>query len=414
MLRATSLFLFLVCSGTASAADWPQWLGVNRDGTSPDKVSPWKTAPKALWRVPVGAGFATPVIADGRVFIHARVEGKEAEEVLALDERTGKQLWRSAYPRAPYFSLINTGPQATPAVVLGRVYTFGITGLLSGFDTVTGKQLWQVDVYKQFGVHAPRFGACCSPLVVGNRVLVSVGGTGSAVAAFDTETGAVAWKALDDPISTASPILFTNRTKAAQAALEVVFVNGQGLVALNPFDGAVSWEFALADQPLVAAPSPVAAGDVLLTSSTATGGVGVKLTAEAERLTAARAWVNADLTGYFATPVVADKDFFYMVTTVTMPQPVTNLRCVNVHTGKEQWNRPKVGFFHAGLVRTGNNKLLMLSDAGKLTLLEHDPKGYRELATAPVCGPTFVSPALANGRFYVRDNKELICLQLGE
>ena len=407
-----SLLLLLAFSVPARAADWPQWLGLNRDGASPESVSPWKTPPKARWRVPVGAGFSSPVIADGRVFVHARVADKEAEEVLALDEATGKELWRQIYSRAPYFSIINSGPQATPAVVLGRVYTFGITGLLSCFDAATGKQLWQVDVYHQLGTKTPRFGVCCSPLVVGNRVLVSAGGTGSAVVALDTENGAIVWKALDDPISTGSPVLFTNKAKADRAALEAVFVNGQGLVALNPFDGAVSWEFAVADQPLIAAPSPIVAGSILLTSSTATGGVGVKLAVEPDRLTATRAWVNPDLTGYFATPVVADKDYFYMVTTVTMPQPVTNLRCVNVHTGKEQWSQPKVGFFHAGLLRTGNNRLLMLSDAGKLTLLEHDPKGYRQLAQAPVCGATFVSPALANGRLYVRDSKELIALQL--
>jgi outer membrane protein assembly factor BamB len=414
MLWFRTLVMLLACSASAWAADWPQWLGLNRDGISPEKVAAWKTPPKALWRVPVGDGFAVPVIADGRVFVHARVSGKDAEEVLALDAQTGKELWRRAYPRAPYFSLIGTGPRATPAVVLGRVYTFGITGLLSCFEAASGKQLWHVDVYKEVRVDQPRFGACCSPLVVGNRVLVSAGGTGSAVIALDTDSGTVAWKALDGPISTASPVLFTNKAKPGRAALEAIFVNGQGLVALNPFDGAVAWDFALADQPVGTAPSPVVAGDLLLTSSAATGGVGVKLTVEADQLTAARAWANPDLTGYFTTPVVADKDFFYMVTTVTMPQPATTLRCVDLHTGKEQWNRPKVGFFHAGLLRTGNNKLLMLSDAGNLTLLEHDPKGYRELARAAVCGATFVSPALANGRLYIRDNKEVICLQLAD
>jgi hypothetical protein len=88
------------------------------------------------------------------------------------------------------------------------------------------------------------------------------------------------------------------------------------------------------------------------------------------------------------------------------------LRCVEVRTGKEKWNQPKVGFFHAGLLRTGNNKLLMLDDTGRLKLLEHDPKGYHELASASVCGPTFVMPALANGRLYVRDSKTVICLSL--
>ncbi len=409
-----SWFVVLVCSGLSWGADWPQWLGLNRDGTTPEKVLPWQEPPKVLWRVPVGDGFAVPVIAEGRVFVHARVPEKEAEEVLALDAQTGKQLWRQAYPRAPYSSLIGTGPRATPSVVLGRVYTYGITGLLSCYEAASGKPLWQVDVYQKLQVNQPRFGICCSPLVVGNRVLISVGGAGSAVAAFDTETGDVAWKALDGPISVASPILFTNKAKQGKASLEAVFVNGQGLVALNPFDGTLSWEFALSDQPLGTAPSPIVAGDLLLTSSTNTGGVGVKLAIEDGRMSASRAWKNADLTGYFATPVVADQEHFYMVTTATLPQPTATLRCITVYSGKELWNQPKVGFFHAGLLRTGNNKLLLLDDSGKLRLLEHDPKGYRELAQASVCGSTFVTPALANGRLYVRDNKAVSCLQLAD
>src|SRR5262249_10699078 len=202
--RPALLLLLLVCP-LASAGDWPQWLGPNRDGASAEKVEPWKETPKVLWRVPVGVGYSVPVIAGGPVFVHARVAGKEEEEVLALDAKTGKELWRVSYKRAPFTSFLNTGPQGTPCVVQGRVYTFGITGTLSCFEADSGKLRWQVDAVKKLGARVPRFGTTCSPLVVGNRVLVAVGGKGSAVAAFDTDKGELAWKALDGPISPASP-----------------------------------------------------------------------------------------------------------------------------------------------------------------------------------------------------------------
>ncbi|MBL8798297.1 MAG: PQQ-binding-like beta-propeller repeat protein [Planctomycetia bacterium] len=407
-----SLLLLCVASTSVWAGDWPQWLGLNRDGASAEKVAPWKESPPIAWRQTVGEGFSVPIVAGGKVFIHARVAGKNEEEVVAFDAKTGKVLWRTGYGRAPYFSIINTGPQATPCVLKGRLYTYGITGVLTCLETENGKQLWQTDVFKKLNATLPKFGATSSPLVVGNRVLVAVGGKASAVAAFDTDSGEVAWQALEGPISTASPIVYLNRSKKGAAAVEAVFVNARSLVALNPFDGEVAWEHALSDMPLGTSPSPVVAGDLLLASSTKGGGVAVQLTHADDKTSTAEAWKNADLVGYFSTPVVCGKDHIYMVTTQVLPQPMATLRCVEVKTGKEAWKQPKVGFFHAGLVRTGDDKLLLLDDAGNLRLLEHDPNGYRELCKAQVCGSTFVTPALANGRLYVRDNKEVVCVEL--
>lgn len=408
------LLLMLLAVSFAHADDWPQWLGPKRDGASAEKVAPWTEAPKVLWRQPAGEGFSVPVVAAGRVFIHARVAGKNEEEVLALDAKTGKELWRTSYARAPYFSIINTGPQATPCVVKGRVYAYGITGALTCLDAATGKQLWQNELFKQLKVDVPRFGATSSPLVVGNRVLVAVGGKGNAVVAVDADTGDVSWKALDAPISTASPIVYLNRAKKGEAVLDAVFVNGRSLVGLNPFDGGVSWEHVLAEKPFVTSPSPVVAGDLLLASSAEGGGVAVSLTHANEQTTTAEAWKNPELTGYFSTPLVCGKDHIYMVTTRVLPQPTATLRCVDVKTGRELWNAPKVGFFHAGLLRTGDDQLLLLTDAGELRLLAHDPAGYKALATAKVCGSTFVSPVLANGCLYLRDNKEVVCVQLAD
>jgi outer membrane protein assembly factor BamB len=410
--RCLVLLSLLLTVPAARAADWPQWLGPRRDGTTAEKVAAWKEPPAKLWSQPAGEGYSVPVAAAGRVFVHARVAGKEMEELAAFDARTGKELWRSAYTRAPYFSLINTGPQATPCVVQGKVFTYGITGVLTCFDAATGKQLWQQDVFKKLDVKLPRFGVTCSPLVVGDRVLVSVGGKGNAVVAFDTDKGEVAWKALDGPVSTASPIVFLNRAKKG-GSLEAVFVNGRSLVALNPFDGAISWEYPLTDQPLGTTPSPVAAGDVLLVSSNKTGGFGVRLAVEGETLKPSSAWKNGDLTGYFATPVAVGKEHAYMLTTALLPQPASTLRCIDVKTGKELWSEPKVGTFQAGIIRTGDNKLLVLDDSGLLRLVEHDPKGYRELARLKACAGTMVNPSFSSGLLFVRDGKAVACWELG-
>jgi outer membrane protein assembly factor BamB len=243
-------------------------------------------------------------------------------------------------------------------------------------------------------------------------VLVTVGGKGVGVAAFNADTGEVVWKALGGRMSTASPILFTNRARKGRAAREVVFVTPTGLVGITPFDGEVSWEYTLSDQPFGTAPSPVRAGDLLLTSSDRTGSVGVQLAFNDGKLSATKSWGNPDLSGYFSTPVVAG-EHFYMITTQTLPQPVASLRCVELKTGKEMWKKEKVGFFHAGLLRTGNDRLLLLDDAGNLRLLAHDAKKYHELAEAKsICGATFANPALANGSLYMRDRSAVLCVPL--
>src|SRR5271157_1981597 len=123
--------VLLLYAAFAGAADWPQWLGPTRDGVSTEKVAPWKDAPKVLWRQTVGEGHSSPVVANGKVFLHARVKGKEAEEVIAFDVKDGKELWRTGYERAAFKNVFGNGPRGTPAVVDGKVYTFGVTGVLS-------------------------------------------------------------------------------------------------------------------------------------------------------------------------------------------------------------------------------------------------------------------------------------------
>ena len=167
-------------------------------------------------------------------------------------------------------------------------------------------------------------------------------------------------------------------------------------------------------KPLGTTPSPIVAGDLLMVSSAKAGGVAVQLNPAEDKTMATAAWKNPDLAGYFSTPVLCGKEHIYQVTTQTLPQPMATLRCIEAKSGKELWNQPKVGFFHAGLLRTGDDKLLLLDDSGLLRLLEHDPKGFHELAKAKVCGASFVTPALANGRLYARDGKEVVCVQLAK
>jgi outer membrane protein assembly factor BamB len=402
--------LVLVLTATlASAGDWPQWLGPNRDGSSPEKVAPWKEAPKVLWHVPVGEGHSSPVVAGGKLFLHTRVKDKDEEQVTAFDAKSGKESWSVTYARGKFSSPFGVGPRATPAVGDGKLYALGVTGILSCLDTADGKERWRLDTLKVFKAANLFFGVSCSPLVEEDKVLVNVGGKGASVVAFKKDGGEVAWKALDDKASYSSPVAF-GKGKERQ----VVFLTGQNVVSLNPADGQKFWEFPLVDKLFESSTTPVRAGDVLVASSITYGSVGLKLGTEKEVPTAKEEWKKPELTCYFSTPVVVG-EHLYMVTgsnPTAFKKTEATLRCVEAATGKELWKRDKIGKYHAALLRTGDNKLLLLDDAGGLALIDPDPKEYRELARSKICGETWAHPALSDGRLYVRDEKELICLQM--
>jgi outer membrane protein assembly factor BamB len=407
-----SLLACIVTAAPAAAEDWPQWLGPRRDNSSTEKVAPWKEAPKVLWRKPAGEGNSSPVVTGGRVFIHAKVKDQDREEVVAFDAKSGEELWRKAYPRAAFKSLYGSGPRATPAVVDGKLYTFGITGVLTCFEADGGKQLWQVDTLKEFKVEKNLiFGMACSPLVDGPRVLVNVGGKGASVVAFDRAKGETVWKSMDDRASYSSPIIF-----GEGAGRQAIFLTGANLASLNPADGSVFWRFPLQDKLLESSTTPIRAGDYLLASSITYGSVGLRLEMKDGKPAVKKEWKNDALTSYFSTPVAAGKGLVYLITgsnPLAFRKAEADLHCIEAATGKDLWKKAKIGKYHASLMRTGDGRLLLLTDGGDLALLDPDPTGYKELARSKVSGPdTWAHPALSDGRLYIRDMAELICLQM--
>jgi outer membrane protein assembly factor BamB len=407
-LRTT---LILLVSAVPAAADWPQWLGPHRDGSTSEKVAPWKGDLKVLWRHPVGEGHSSPVVAGGRVYLHTKVKGQEEEALTAYDAKTGEQLWQTSYPRAAYKGLFGNGPRATPAVIKGQVFTFGITGVLTCFDAAKGKQLWQVDTLKKFHARNLFFGASCSPLVAGGLVLVNVGGEKASVVAFETGSGKAAWHNLDDKASYSSPVVV-----GTEKDRQVIFFTAKGLVSLAPAGGALFWRFPLVDRLSESSATPVVTGDLLLASSITSGAYGLRLEHKAGQPTATKVWHKSALTCYFSTPVAVGKDHVYLVTGTPPPalSIESTLHCIEAATGKELWKKAGVGRYHASLLRTGDNKLLMLEEKGQLVLLDPDPGQYRELCRSPVCRETWAHPALSDGRLYVRDRAELICVQLSK
>ena len=397
----------LMIAGSATAADWPQWLGPNRDGSSTETVAPWKGDLKPTWAKAVGEGNSSPVVAGGLVFLHTKVKDKDVEMLQAFDAKTGDVKWEKTYDKAKFKPLFGEGPRSTPCVDGEYLYSIGNTGVLCCWKTADGTLVWKKDTLAEFKENNLFFGISASPIVVDGNVIVMVGKGKTGIAAFDKKTGNLAWKAGSDPASYASPIVFGEGGKR-----QIVFLTGTNVLSVSP-KGEVLWKFPFVDALSESSTTPLKVGDLIIASSIKNGAVGLKLSEIDGKPGVSQSWKNPELTCYFSTPVPVGKEHLYMLTGVASLSGATiTLRCVESATGKEIWKQPKIGKFHAALLKLGNGNVLMHTDGGDLMLLSPNVKEYKELAKAKICGETWAHPALANGYLYVRDGKDLICVKL--
>ena len=405
MARLLALAALLIGAATSPAADWPQFLGPNRDSVSTGTVAPWTEAPKALWKAPLGESHSSPVVANGVVYAFYKPKGKDADALAAFDAKTGEKKWEQSYDRAKFTPPFGAGPRGTPSVDAGKVYTVGSTGILACWDAKTGDVVWKVDTLKDFKAKNLFFGISTSPTVVGDLVVVMVGAKGAGIVAFEKLTGKVAWQATDDPASYATPL-----TTGKGEKQQLVFLTGSHLRSLSP-TGKELWAVPFKDRLNESSTTPVQVGEMIVASSVTAGSLAVVPGSDSEPK---QVWKDDKLTCYFSTPVVSGDDLYMINGAASLTNASIALRCVEAKTGKVRWTKEKVGKYHAAIVKLADGNLLMLDDAGNLILIKPDPKAYTELARSKVCGATWAHPALSDGRLFVRDDNELIALAVGK
>jgi len=396
-----TLVAALLLTAPAVAADWPCFLGPTGDNHTPEKVAPWKGKLTEVWKKPVGEAHSSPVVADGIVYAFFTPKGTSKDVLAAFDAKTGDKKWEKGYERAKFTPPFGSGPRGTPCVSGGRVFTLGNTGVLACWDAKAGDINWKVDTLEKFEAKNLFFGVSTSPVVVGKVVIVMVGGKGAGIVGFDTESGKVAWQATDDPASYASGIV---------VGKDFVTLTGANVRAVGVADGKEKWAYPFKDKLNESSTTPVKAGDLYIASSVTAGTVALKVTAGKPAL----AWEDKKLTCYFSTPVVVGKHLYMVNGAANLLNPKIVLRCVDIATGKVLWEQKDIGKYHAAILRTGDDKLLLMDDGGKLTLFQPDDTAFKPLATAKLCGETWAHPAVSDGKLYIRDNNNLLCVKLPE
>jgi outer membrane protein assembly factor BamB len=395
-----SLALGLLLGGVA--ADWPQFLGPNRDGRSgeTDLIDTFPAkGPPVVWQRDVGEGHASPVVSGGRLVLFHRVGDEDVVECLAAT--TGKPRWRYAYATnyEDGFGKGN-GPRSTPVVAGGKVFTLGAAGQLHCLDLETGKKVWARKLAGDYTLKPNFFGVGTTPLVEGRLLLVNVGGNEAGIVAFDAETGKERWKATDHEASYSSPVAAT-----VSGVRQAIFFTREGLVMLDPQTGAVraSKRWRSRNHASVNAATPVLlpANHLFLTASYNTGAVLLRVKKDGVE----EVWKNdTSLSSHFGTPVAVGEQLYGFD---GREEAGATLRCIDWRTGKVRWD--EAGYGCGSLIAAGK-KLFVLSEGGDLVLLNATPEKHDEKARARVLGsPCRAQLALANGLLYGRDGRRLVC-----
>lgn len=396
---------------TVQAGDWPQLLGPNRNGVAAGETlaDEWPAdGPTVNWKVDLGAGYAGPVVVGDRVVIHHRLG--DTNRVEAISAKTGEQLWRVDYD-ATYRGGIDAdlGPRATPVVSGNSVFVLSAGGELHHLTLDAGKKLWSKDLHTIYGGREGYFGYGGTPIVVGDLVLLNMGGEdGSGIIALNTSDGSLKWKTGDDAASYSSPIAAAIGGKTC-----VVFITRLRVVGLEPKTGKEAFTFAFGKRgPTVNAAAPLLFGDKLFV--TASYGVGARL-AKVTADEATIVWENDDtLSSQYPSPVYYKGHIYGVHGRDDIGEP--EFRVVEAATGKVKRTHKGYGMMHCILV---GDEILALNTSGELIRLNASPGEHTETARVRIADATTRAiPALANGRFYFRTTSrgesQLFSLAVGE
>jgi outer membrane protein assembly factor BamB len=407
MTRAARLWLFpvlLSATPLAAAADWPQWMGPARNGSSPETglLTDWsRQRPKVVWKTRGGDGYSSIAVVGSRAFTLVQREGQEL--AIALDAATGKEIW--ATPLGPaYQNQFGDGPRSTPALDGGLVYVQSVTGPLVCLEAGLGKIVWQHHLLKEFGAKNLRWGLSASPLIEGDLVLAVPGAKEAGVAAFDRKTGKVVWKTGSDKAAYASPVALT-----VGGSRQAVFFTAAGLLGVTAGDGSELWRVPWITEfdCNICTPQVIAKDQVLVTSGEDVGCAVFRLKKDAApEVVWESKGPKSVMKCYWSTPVLHGGHLYGLSGEFSKR---IDLRCVDARTGKQVWSKP--GFGKAAIT-LADGHLFLTTKAGDLVVVAASPAGYQEKGRLSILGENRTMPTIAGRKLFLRDRQDILCVDV--
>jgi len=408
MMKTILLFcVSFVFLQSISAQEWVQWRGPNRDGVVNSFKSP-KIYPNELkkkWSINVGEGIASPIVSGNRAYLISRQNEKET--ISSFDVNSGKTLWSNSYDTDYIVNeaakVINKAPRSTPLLHNGKLYTMGISGVISAFDAKTGKLLWRKDVVGSGKIPYPQFGYCISPLIVDGLLILPTGnGKESALAAFNADTGEMKWKwvgdyqSVDDGIGYSSPILMKK-----EGTLHLVVSTDKALVGLAPSTGTLLWKFPFALE-WAASLTPTIHGEHLIISDKNQGTVAIRVFKKGNDWTVEQVWQNQDPFMYMTSPVLRGNLMFGMSV-----KKKGQYFCLDANTGKDIWKTEGRDGEYSSLLLADEDLFIQTVD-GELIVTKSSDKGFTPIKRYKVAdSQTWAHPVLLRDQILIKDAMNL-------
>lgn len=398
--------------GQAAAGkyDWPQFLGPDRNGISRETglLKTWPDAgPKVVWRTAGGVGMSGLAISRNRVVTLVQREGKQW--AVALNAQTGNSEWQTPLAAA-YKNGMGNGPRATPAIHGDSVFVFTGEGILTALAFGDGKPLWSHNVIDELQGEVAEYGMASSPLIVGSQVIVTAGVPGASVVAYDTKSGELNWKSGEDAAGYSSPALLE-----LSGRKQVVVYTGAAATGLVPETGQALWRYPYETNFNCNIVTPLAYKDrVFISSGENHGCVMLSLAKKGDQYAAKEVWssqgAQSVLRNEWQTSILID-GHLYGFDNVGAAGPVTHLTCINADTGKRVWQKLRFG---KGNLIAADGKLFISTMEGELVVVRATAAAYEEIGRVALINATRQAPALANGLLYLRDNEEIVCVDVRE